>query len=1430
MNRTINGKLLLILSSISVVCIGALYGINALQSGRTARLFLEEGRSAFEEEDYERALRSYRSHLKLDADSIDGRSEFGDLLYKIGEFSGALSEFEHLLRLDAEDNVSRRMAAECSIRVGRFSDARDHLEHLLADQSDAELHDWMAQCQVFAREFSEAKDSLRQAIEQSPDRIESYTRLAILHREAFDAPEAASATVLEMTDANPNSTEAFFARSQFVFSDAVRAGKSGDAESAKQLFSESIDHATRAIQISPDNLEAHLLIVRAASTLDDHDLARKHAESAIQINPSAPTPFLLLAEIASRQDRIDLAIEELSRGIEAVSPDNPRRANLIAGLATIYLESERDDDAEQTIAILESSQLDPAMAKYLRGRLDLRQEKWDQAINQLESVRLAFVERPEMMRAVDFFLGEAYRNKGSFGQAITAYQSSITLDPTWAPPQLALVGVLEYTGKYDEAFQQLQKLVKSNNAPDEGLLALAQRSVQRNLRLPPHERDWSVTAEIIDQAEQRFPDRPEVAILRAEVLGARGETGKAAELLSRSIDDGGSEASEDQRPIYFARLNLALGENDFNRAQQLLDEASQRLGKLPDITVAQASLFILRDGENAIPLVRQLIKESTDFSDEDQFAIRHSIGQLAASNGLSDFAKEVADHLQASHPQDARTWSLSIALSLLTHEESSLADELDRLKAITGESAYWHFGQANLAWLRSDNEGTENRDKAIAHLNQAKRLRPNWSPPYLLESQFFAAAGDDDNALEALLKAIELGERSPKIIRNATSLLFEKKQFAKADELLRLLDLNEFSTIQGLGRTASYISAGQNDLVRGIELARIAAKSSDQFEDHLWHGQLASKLYSQSRQNGQNDQAALFLDEAKSAFERATEISPQSPGTWIQRIRFLVDQKQEQDLIQIVSDATSSIRPEENEFAKAQILAILGKTKEAALTFERALDRGPIDEEKLRTAIAFYFRHQASALAQKRLEQLMSIDPLSADAQSWCNRHLAMLSILRATQGDVLQALALANKNLTDSPNSVADLRVKAAATAMLSGADSIGKAIEIWESISRHPDARPDDHYQLARLYRRTSQWEKASDQLRQAIAGMAGQEDASRYIAEYVTWLMERDELASADQWLSRLEETGQSQEMTLPLKAQLFTRQGKHPQALKLVNHFVGGDAERGIDRLRNAASLAQSLSRLVDPSDLPQYQKLEVELLQQASDRDSRYRFLLVQAMASHDKTDEAIELVLRDDFLKEDLAFAIPVIDHLLNSGKLSTEQIDRLGTVVQDMEQQFGESLHTLGLSASLEKAKGEMQKAETIYRSIIRQDEGNVVALNNLAVLLSEESRTLDEAAELSDKTIEIAGRNPALLDTRAVIAIASGEGAKAIDLLAEALQQHHDPPAIFSFHQAVAYLKAGNTEAAIRCFKKALQDQLDTTRLGKQEQSWYAKLREFS
>jgi tetratricopeptide (TPR) repeat protein len=113
--------------------------------------------------------------------------------------------------------------------------------------------------------------------------------------------------------------------------------------------------------------------------------------------------------------------------------------------------------------------------------------------------------------------------------------------------------------------------------------------------------------------------------------------------------------------------------------------------------------------------------------------------------------------------------------------------------------------------------------------------------------------------------------------------------------------------------------------------------------------------------------------------------------------------------------------------------------------------------------------------------------------------------------------------------------------------------------------------------------------------------------------------------------------------------------------------------------------------------------------------------------------------------------------------------------------------------------------EAEKDYRAALAVDPENPLAANNLAFLLAEQKRSLNEALALAKKAVSVLPHNQDFLDTLAWVYRARDERGEAVNVLQPLADSSKNAGLLF--HLGIIYSEMGKKPEAISAFDKALK-----------------------
>ncbi len=1196
----------------------------------------------------------------------------------------------------------------------------------------------------------------------------------------------------------------------------------------------------RDTEMEQDDRRAILLLARVVLAKRDYDRFRSYLEEGIELYPDDVRMYSLLANIDQQTGRMEEAIAGLRKGLQATDND----PLLLWKMAQLLIDAEEIDEAKQVIEQLvtaqygSSSELPPTdvAESFLQALLAHRQGQWVAAGRGLEQLRGRLTEWPDLLQRADALLGACYAQLGDVGRQLAAYRRVLDADPFHRPSLAGMADGLTRTGKTEEALKYYRRLATRD---PNGMLPLARMLLRANLRKPLAERQWTEIQDLLNQAAEADPESAPLAILQAEVRLSQDRAPEAVDILNTAW-----QKQPENTALWGTLVALEQQLENWDRVEELLEAA--------DVT-DDAGAFTI--GDEVARLLVRIRYETQRYEDEASRLLEAALkiaqamppeaDHMRALSGLLSVAlqsreeaqaRQICQEIAALDPTNIRIRFLLFQLTISTKDEAAMQEALAQIEKIEGKGAYWLYGSAVVLSLPVEDGQDERLDQALELLAQAGRKRPGWGQVLLLTAGIYDQKGDRELALQNYVDAIEMGGGNPIAYRRAVELLTRAGRHAEAAEIMNLLLAGETMLSQEDMRLQRGVDWGTGDLDSSLQLARDVAENSQQYQDHVWLGRLLAQKAQRAKEASQAAEAQQMTTEAEGAFLRAVELEDTTALTWGSLISFYSANGETQKAEQALAKAETRIPADDTTLAMAQIYEAMGRAEEAQKHYENAANVTPDDVDIVQRLVHFYLRNGKVKQAETQLKRIIS-GKLKADQEvvAWARRRQA--GILSAQPGyqNLQRAIGLIEANLAAEGPSAQDTRLLAGLLARSPSRTQQERAIRSLEGL---PSPLPEDQFTLARLYLSHGNWAKGVASMRGLLARYG---DQPQYLAAYVDAMLKRDQLQSVEIYLNSLERLVPNQFAVVNLRADFLFRQGQFLPALDLMTGFLNRrDAiptDEGQRLALVATRLEQFLRRLNElalkaktDSDREALEAMAGRYAQESermyrayvSDRPS-YRMLLAAFLGRQGKIDEALELLEQvwSDGPPEVIA-QMSVI--LLKSPAATADQLRRADKVLQAALSKYDTSTQLRLAAGDIRSFQGRYQESEAIYRAMLRTDRENVIAKNNLAVLLALQKIKLDEAAKLIDEAIAAAGPIGSMLDSRATVNMALGRPQKALDDLALAIVQ--DPSAIRLFHRAQALQQAGQRAEALKAWQQAHDAGLDADVMPKLEQSAYAQL----
>jgi tetratricopeptide (TPR) repeat protein len=1059
--------------------------------------------------------------------------------------------------------------------------------------------------------------------------------------------------------------------------------------------------------------------------------------------------------------------------------------------ADLLLQVGSEAEFRETLVHLRDGKYPSPLLQFLDAKWYVRLEHWAVARDALEPLRPALADWPALARQADLLLANCYEHLADPERQLAAYRRALT-EPSAGPRSseamlhYALGGTLLALGKVEEAIGALRLMASWADAPRPGRALLARLLLARELRRSTAHRDFAEVELAIADLAKHASDSVDVPLLRAELEMARERPSAARRVLEAAL---GEQPRQVELWIALADLDLRRGQID--TARRLLAEAQDDCGDSVALRLARARWWSVQPRAEGRAGLAELERGVDRWPNADQARLERGLADLYFRRGDLADARRLWSRAAQREPNDVRLRLVLFDLALQVDDTDDVQQQLKRIEAIDGTHGSWtRQARVARALARAARGDRSELPGAGRLLEELAKDRPNWPRVPLLQGDLAQVEGRSSEALEHYLRAVELGERDPRLIRQTVQRLSEARRFVEADQVLRKLEQERTLANEGLKRLAAEAAAGARDFDRALQLAREAvASDSTDWRDRVWLGQLLT--------------AIGRWDEAESQLRQAARLAEKSPEPWVLLVQLLVRRQRPGRVEDVLSEAAKILDPLDATLLRAAAGELLERFDDAEKAYADVLRDAPQDPRVLRAAAGFQMRRGRLDAATPLLRRLADSNANDADT-AWARRGLA-LCLPKRTFPQFQNALALLEQNTPAGGAARAeDLVVRATILATRREARFRNEAVQILEQLATRGVLNLGQQLLLAQLYEAVGRRARGDALLDRLLA--ANDRDPT-LLAYYVEQLLERNQRDRATPWLRKLVQIEPDSLRTATLQARdILLAGGFARDAIARLETAVRtldrrDPAERAVaDR---AAFLAQQIEELARfARRLPD--SVEADHVLDEAERAYRARLgthpesrvTLALFLARRGKANAALDELLAPTVKLPPDTLA-PALLAVLRATPASAEQITRVERWLLASQQKHPASAILWIERASLRDLQGRYDEAIADYRQAVARAPDNPMPLNNLAWLLAMQRRDLDEALALVNRAIDAAGPLPLLLDTRAAVYLALGKLEPALADLREAVAS--EPSLGFLLHLALAERKA-NHHAAVR------------------------------
>jgi tetratricopeptide (TPR) repeat protein len=1362
-----NWTLAIVLVAAVVVFVGAVLLLHVWRrSMRAVRAeqALPIGQQAYDQRDWDKAADQLGRYVMVHSDDTAILLKYADAQLKRrpttpGNISLAIRACQSVWQLDRNNKEAVERLVKVYVGRGNLGDAEMVASEFLRGNDDPTLERLLAGCFVQQQKFPQAVMTLRHLIEKHPDDVLAYEvigRLADQH--PADVNKPAPEWFDQAIAANPRSATAYIIRGSFHRMHGQRDEALADFEQAEKL------------DLSDEDV--HLRLIQELIGAQAFDKAKEHL-SALQTTMSAE-PILWQCKAAATLSNSP-AEEQANVAETGLKELAAYPWDFMPMAVELFVAAGKQDRALDCISQMRQRGLEPAPITFLEG--------------------LVAGSRGELWKAIDSWqdaIKQGYRLHGYAGG----------LGPV-KPVRSMIASCLVRLGDIPSAIMQLRTLVSelTNNRqlPDQLRTQLTLLARLDLARLLIQTKDWAGALEQAVEVRRIASTLVEARLIelqaRVFLLGEGDSSSPNREEAWQEVEKGLTDLDEDtggavQVKILMAQAAVQRGQPA--EAARLLDLVQSKDPSNIQVVLLRAEILNGQEKpSDAIALLRKTVEQSpravepvrmlalllNQQKDEAgcESVIKQAMTRLESPEAKRNLGLLLADLYRIwARDDDLYKWltdlakqspnDIQIKQQLLTcptvvkdpQQAQTLVDQIKSIECGTGWQG--RYEQARI-WINSDSF-KDRYTQIVTSLQENLAANPDDQASRLLLAMAHEKAGQPQLALSLYREALSRSPNNIEVIMRTVAALYRTgsaAEYDEADHILkqvasRQLYYPDIEKLELYGRKLRW----QDDVRRGaLGPALDVLQEVVQRDPNDVSASLWLALI--SMQQGKLDEADVILKELRTRV-------PDSIAVIQAQVRLCLLRNNTQEALQLCNETVQKYDHAAAYILRAWTYANMRQIDKALEDFNDAAAKDPDNADIWVDRASFY---QSLGRKEEANQNLHKALDLVAKSPSALDRVIP-LCLTSGSPALIRDGEAVLDRARQSDPNNPG-LKLLKAQFLLPKGT---APCLEQGQRLLREATAaRPD----LSQAWLLMGRLQLSQGQVREAVdtslSALSHNESDKQLL------LLKADVEATRSPTLAvptlRLLAQDYPDDLDVALRlASALYRSGNKSEGQSLIQARMKADPNRPEPVVVWIGLLASD--------------QLWADVTEQMADWTRRH------------PDDTAVVSTVARSLVVDGEAAALKIAESLL------TTAVER-----------HPRSAQAVGSLALLMQTLGRTAEAAMYNRKVLELDPNDVIAMNNLAWVLCEESGHCQEALDLAERGLKISPDYVDLIDTRGVAHYRLGHFEQATADFARCIELY--PPnarslASAHFHMGRACAKMGRKTLAEQHLKQAmeLQDRL--------------------